>query len=873
MSEACITEIMKAFPKLSETNVREIYEDVIRRKRRLLGENPLMGDAEAAVKAAKEKSAEEKFAAIIEKRSRAINVLRRQANHDYIQSSFPKKEADGIQALIVGVGGKEQGAAFSLDAQAKGLGLGYLGPMVTELRREGVLGMLGESAIIRAGQSIGLFKERLSRFHQFERNVASELERIDDPTKLAATGDRQAEATARIVHKYQELARTQQNDAGAWIRKLPGYITRQSHDQFRILKAGADKWIADIAPMLDERTFDDVPDADRGQFMKDVWRALASGVHEKPGGDWLGGFKGPGNLAKRLSAERVLIFKPGKWFDYNDAYGTGSFLESVLHGFMRAGRNLAALRTFGTNPEAAFTKLRDDMAARAIKRDDFKEADRIMGKSALSGGNYLKNQFDSAMGYLGIPESPTFARAMANVRGILTMAKLGAVVLSSLPDIVNVAGVLKHNGYSALERYQRAIFGTLLRGPLNAEQREVVDLWGTALDGVMGGMAARFNATDHFAGKMTKLQDIFFRANGLGFWMDRMKEGASLALARRLAMDATKEHGALDPYLQTTLGRYGIAGREWDLIRRQVAKTPDEGDAFTAGKEFITPDAIERIPDEEMKTYLGKPDASPEALDRARFDLLAKMRTYFVEQTRDALTEPGAMERAALTKGTVPGSLHGEFWRSLTLFRTFSYTFVRRNLGREFLQAPNKVGGMVNVAKLIAGTTILGLLSNTAKDLAKGRTPRDPTQDPLGVGTAAMLTGGGLGIYGDFLFGTSNRFGQSLLETAAGPLFGVVSDMKAILDASAGNIMGNKQGDPLALGYRFIWNNAPFVNLFYTRLAMDYLFNWQLQEMISPGFLRRYERQLKKQNNQQFMIAPSSVIPHGGGNRIFEGVR
>jgi hypothetical protein len=209
----------------------------------------------------------------------------------------------------------------------------------------------------------------------------------------------------------------------------------------------------------------------------------------------------------------------------------------------------------------------------------------------------------------------------------------------------------------------------------------------------------------------------------------------------------------------------------------------------------------------------------------------------------------------------------------ITQFRTFSYTFVTRQLGREMLRAPDKLGAAVNVASLIAGTMVLGALSNAASDLAKGRTPRDPRENPVGVATAALLKGGGLGIYGDFLFGTANRFGQSLLETAAGPFAGTLSDVKAIVDASVGKIMGNKQGDPLALGYRFLWNNAPFVNLFYTRAALDYLINFQISEMLSPGFLRRYERQIQKQNNQRFLIAPSSVIPYGGGNRIFEGVR
>jgi hypothetical protein len=64
-------------------------------------------------------------------------------------------------------------------------------------------------------------------------------------------------------------------------------------------------------------------------------------------------------------------------------------------------------------------------------------------------------------------------------------------------------------------------------------------------------------------------------------------------------------------------------------------------------------------------------------------------------------------------------------------------------------------------------STVLGYAAMTAKDMLKGKTPRDP-KDPNTI-IKAFTQGGGAGIYGDFLFGEYNRFGQSPLETAAGP--------------------------------------------------------------------------------------------------------
>jgi hypothetical protein len=139
-----------------------------------------------------------------------------------------------------------------------------------------------------------------------------------------------------------------------------------------------------------------------------------------------------------------------------------------------------------------------------------------------------------------------------------------------------------------------------------------------------------------------------------------------------------------------------------------------------------------------------------------------------------------------------------------------------------------------------------------AKDALKGRTPRDPT-DPK-VMAAAMLQGGALGIYGDFLLGESNRFGRSMLETAAGPVLGTISDLDQIRAAKmAGEDVGAKT-------VRAITSNTPFLNLFYTRMAVDYLLLYRIQESLNPGSLRRMERQVEKQNNQRFIVPPSETV-------------
>ena len=56
-------------------------------------------------------------------------------------------------------------------------------------------------------------------------------------------------------------------------------------------------------------------------------------------------------------------------------------------------------------------------------------------------------------------------------------------------------------------------------------------------------------------------------------------------------------------------------------------------------------------------------------------------------------------------------------------------------------------------------------------------------------------------------------------------------------------------------------------------MAIDYLFLYQLQEFVNPGYLSRLEQRIMTENDQRFFMPPSRAIPYGGGDRLFEGVR
>lgn len=818
--EACVTAIKEAGKGLlTDDDVDGIVTNLRNRVARRKAEKPVEAPDLALINAARELADEGRLAALIEKRSRAINVLRKQQRTMWYDGFNPGEEARALSILNVGSDAQGAGYGRSVAAEQRALEAKLIGPMLGELRGAGLEGVLRR------------------RSPELEREISRDMWAATEGKPL--TGSKEAQQVAKILVKYQEAARMMQNDAGAWIGKMPGYIVRQSHDMFKIRRSGFDAWRAEIEPRLAERTFEGVEN--REKYLRNVYNALATGEHYKERGadDWLGGFKGPGNLAKRASQERSLHFKSADdWYAYNDRYGTSSLMEAAVHGLRKAAQNTALMRTWGTNPEAAFTADLDMLKKRAADRADSKTVEKLNGWLA-------KSQFDQVNGTANIPGDPTWAKIGAGVRAVISMAKLGGAVLSSLPDISMKAATLRHQGIGLLEGYQNGL-QDFVRGRGKGMEREVADLLGVGYEGLLGGILSRFSATDTVPGRLAKMQNAFFRANLLSWWTDGKATGAGLIMARNLAENTSKAFDGLDARLQIALKRYGIGPEQWEVLRK--ADTKLDGDT-----PYLTPDAVQAMPDEAFKGLaLGK---EGKALSRERDNLEIALRSFYTDQVNAAITQGGARERAIATWGTQPGTPVGEAVRSIMQFKLYPITFAARHLGREI--GARDVPGMVH---MILATTALGFLSMQAKEMAKGRTPRDPTDPKTWV--AAMQQGGGLGIYGDFLFGEYNRFGGGGLETLAGPTIGTISQvLRAFGEAKQGDF-GQAGADLMRAGL----GSVPFVNLFYTRAALDYLLLYQVQEMMNPGYLRRFERKIEKENSQSFMIRPSEIVPRGGGS-------
>lgn len=822
----CIATMRQAVPDLSDDEIDALVSELRRTTNARRAADTVASLQDEALAAADEVAENMRIAAVIEKRNAALN-LRAQMRAEQFIRQFGDNPREGAFALVAGTERLKQGGRASAAAEQKQFAGEWLGGLISDLEKGGLREIFTSGAM--------------------DRDIARALWQMGQEAPDVRGIAQEAVDIAKIVHKYQEASRVTRNRFGAWIKSLPGYIVRQSHDMYRIREAGFDAWRETIEPRLDwnkieaEETF-----TSRESFLRGVFDDLASGdhMHAIPRGE-MGPFKGPGNLAKRASQSRTLHFTDADaWFDYNQQFGTGQMNEAVITGLNSAARQAGLMKVLGTNPqanlEAVLSRVREGLKGK--QRNDLKTAEgQVMDLLAHVDGR------------ANIPGSAVAARVSNNLRAWQSMAKLGGALISSVTDLPVYASDIRYTqGKGYLSGIGDAL-GGLVQGRPKGEKAEMLSSLGVFFDSVMGDVFSRFDAQD-LTGKTTGwLMQKFFRLNGLTWWTESLRGASALSNAHYLALQAGKAFDALPPETARAMGLYDIDAGKWDLLR-------DSGVKLADGNQYLTPDGMRDVPDAKIEAYLtaNGQKATPAAVRNVREDLAGALRNFYIDRAHHAVIEPDARSRWWLLRGTQPGTVEGEMLRFIAQFKGFPTALIQKVMGRELFGSGAdrlKDVGMTEVmgtAQLFLLMTAFGYGAMSAKDMLKGKKPRDPT-DPKTM-AAAMLQGGALGIYGDFMLGESSRFGRSVLETVAGPVPGAIAD----LDELRARAMHGD--DVAAAGFKQIINNTPFLNLFYSRIALDYLILYRMQESLNPGYLRRMERRIERENNQEFWLRPTEVV-------------
>jgi hypothetical protein len=839
--DKCIETLKVAAGRdLTDEEVDFIFTEVRRRRDFIKAKGRADSLEDAALMAADELANNIKLSAVIEKRNAALNLTKRVRHIEWAQQNYGTKIAEPLETLLVGTNRAKAGARDGVSQTQKAIVNNYLSGMTADLARTDLLPILTSGTM--------------------DREVSRALWAIGRKDEAAALKGLPSEAVelAKIIHKWEEVARVDANKEGAWIRKAAGYVVRQSHDMLKIGRAGDVAWKADAMRLFDiERMMGESGEKNVEAMLRSLYTDLASGNHLKPIKDEeiAGGFTGPANLAKKLSQSREIHFKDSDaWFDYNQKYGAANLREALIGGLRSRGEATGMMRVLGTNPEATLKRIEQELVENAKAAGD---------TAALNDLNNSRSELDSYMkavdGSMNIPGNALWARRSANIRSVETLAKLGGMIFSQLNDIAIYGASMKYNGRSFLGSMGEVVTG-LGRNLKSKEKQDLLSSLDVVMESVVGEMGRTGTLND--AGSMSRLMQTFMKYNLSTWWTEKFRASAAMGLSHHLALNKSLDYASLPADLSRALNTYGIDATRWDMLRAAPQKHVD-------GRDYLTAEQVRSLPDAMFENQLRNAgqEVSDTAIANARTDLENKLRNYIVDNTGFAVLEPDAKTRALMLQGSQAGTWTGEFMRFLMQFKSFTGAYMQKTLGRELYgrgyEGDDILGALRNgngeigaLAKLIGMSTLMGYGSMVLKDLAKGKTPRDITDPDMTVKVmlAAMVQGGGAGIYGDFLFGEASRMGSGTIESLAGP---TISTAGRVVDLYHKALHGD---DVAANAFREVLANTPFLNLFYTRIALDYLIIYNIQEYLNPGYLRRMERRIETENAQTFLVRPSEVV-------------
>lgn len=841
---ACIDLVRREIGDMTDKELDEVLEQMRGRQANLIrgGADPSTAAAQAGMEVAETLRA----AAAIERRNALINRRVRIEALDYLTTTWGDNLSEGVLSILYGSSFAREGSRASVNAAQSANFRRYMGGVFGELEAAGLFDVLKRG--------------------ELDRDVFVAMRSINDAAALKKLPE-QAVDIAKILTKWQEVSRIEANRAGAWIGKVEDYGLRQTHNSDRLMRAGEAKWKADILPKLDlARMFPDGPPKDMDDWLHETFLNIVTGVRDaNPSAGKMAAFKGPGNLAKKLSQERVLHFRSADdAFQYNIDYGMGNIRESFVTGMHQSAESTGMMQVLGTNPEYNLRAVVDAVRSRLSRSDPaaLKKFD-----DATRSGKRIDNAYLEVSGQTRRAASARLAAVGQGIRVWNTLTGLGGAVVSAVTDVPIRASLLRYQGQSYLQQLGKGLLGPLTRladGLDSADRKAVLSAAGYFNEVSMGNLASRFSPDDTIPGAFNRATNMFFKWNLLAQWTDSMRRSTLEAMSHYWGGIADRPYAQLSDRNRMALTRFRIGEKEWGVISRGITEAD--------GRKFLTPQAIREMDPDAFKPLAGdrireakaaavkagKPEQAEASirkiLDDTRAQMADRLQQFYADDLDSAVISPDARTQAFIRQGQQAGTPIGEALRMFWQFKSFGIAIMQRAFLRELRGYGPKasISQAKGIALLMLGSLGFGYMAMTLKDLIKGKTPR-PFDSPK-TWTAAMAQGGGMGIYGDFLFGESSRMGGGFLETLGGPSVGKVSDAKRLFDAA-------KSGEDVgAQALRFGVSNFPGNNLFYARMAIDYLFLYEAQEALNPGYLRRMERRAEEERGQQWWLRPSEAI-------------
>jgi hypothetical protein len=689
--------------------------------------------------------------------------------------------------------------------------------------------------------------------HEFRRSAVggdkfrhgkARLDNVVDEAFGHGTGDEAAKGLAQAWAETAEWLRRLYNDAGGHIAKLDNWGLPQLHSAEALRNAGRAVWKKTIAPLLDSNrmvhplTGNRVTPEDLDQVLEHVFDAVTQeGWASREASRQRFGM---GALANQNAEHRFLVFKDGaSWRAYQQAFGEGDAFAAMMAYVNRMSRDIAAMQILGPNPTGTLEWMKQLIEKEGQKAASGKP--HLLPHDGAAGLDYARTKIDvlermwaSMRGELETPVNSWIADTFAATRNFIVSTVMGAATLSSVSDVGTQILARNHAGIPSANLVQSIAHGFTTLGKREAVEADLV------LDAAMHSFHQQARYVGTFSGPEWSqyLADRVLTWSGLTPWTQAGRHAFGLDFMRHVARTREIAFQDLDPAWRQTFSRWGFSSDDWDTLRR--VPVHDAG-----GLPLVRARDIAAIDQTLANQYLGMINGEME---------------YAVPtgSTRSSVFIKSADKR---------GTLWGEISRSGSMFKSFPTTFLMLNVMRVMPLIASgdgalKARGAKYAGGLLLSTTLFGALSIQLKQVAAGRDPR--SMNDRRFWGAAVLQGGGLGIFGDFLFSDVNRYGGGLPSTLSGPMVQHLWDLWTL---TGGNSIEVLQGKDTHFGrelVKAIGSNTPGGSLWYGKLAYERIFLDQLQYLVDPkanAAFKAKRQWWKRETGQDYWWQPGDLRP------------
>ena len=709
--------------------------------------------------------------------------------------------------------------AKNIESQAKG----EIEDMINEFRRGAITGDLRR---------------------QLNPEVRARMENVVREMFGQNTGDVRAAELTKAWSDVAEKLRVAFNDVGGAIGKLKDWGGPQIHDPLLLRNAGPTpqaakaRWIADITPLLNRDrmlhpfTQEKMTAQELADSLDHIWETITSeGWNTREPSSQPGG---KGALFRQHADHRFLHFKDAdSWLAYQRQYGQGDVFVSMMGHVHVMSKDIAAMTVFGPNPEAGRNYLKD-----------------VVSKASRNGATYALHRADeiweTIRGTTHTPVHVGAANVMGDIRNVITGSALGAAVIPAvLGDLTTQTARRLFNGLPA-----HTVLNELVAYMANPEYRREAVRAGLDLNSTMNMIAMQARYVGGLGGHAWSryITDRVLTVSGMSPLTQAQKHIFGRSVQGYLSDQVGKTLAQIDKPTRNMLERHGITSADWDVIRTAQLEEPRPGATYLRPKEIVQLPGGQALADKYIMMILKETVyAVPEATSAAQSILIGKAR---------------------------PGTWAGEIMRSGMQFKTFPIFMLTMFGGQtmRMMWTPGqRIAGGVYAGGLLISLTLMGAVALQLKEIIAGRDPRKMTGLDKQTGKfwgAAALQGGGLGIFGDFLFADVNRFGSNLAGTAAGPLFSKLDDLRKL---TVGNILelgeGKERTNFGREAVNFLKTNTPGQSLWFARLVWERLLFDQLQYLADPeahtSWRRRDRNRETEFGNKPYWPSGQMLPPRG----------